>query len=161
MKFLAHDIYQDHNKERRMKNRRYKPLIGMTFWAILVITLILLTAATVCASFDFLALCIVIPVDIFTLYFIVTPLFGYVELREESVFIRFGLIVTREVRYDSIREIVKDHKLYANSMMALKNSLDHVDIKYNRFDVYSVSVVDNDSFIRELEARVTKIKASS
>ena len=144
-----------------MENWRYKPLIGMTFWAILVITLILLTPATVCASFDFLALCIVIPVDIFTLYFIVTPLFGYVELREESVFIRFGLIVTREVRYDSIREIVKDHKLYANSMMALKNSLDHVDIKYNRFDVYSVSVVDNDSFIRELEARVAKIKASS
>ena len=39
-------------------------------------------------------------------------------------------------------------------MLALKNSIEHVDIKYNSFDVTCVSVKDNDAFIKELEERI-------
>jgi hypothetical protein len=38
-------------------------------------------------------------------------------------------------------------------MLSLKNALEHVNIKYNNFDIVSVSVVDNDGFIEELNTR--------
>jgi hypothetical protein len=38
-------------------------------------------------------------------------------------------------------------------MASLKNALEHVNIKYNTFDIVSVSVVDNDGFIEELNTR--------
>ena len=38
-------------------------------------------------------------------------------------------------------------------MTSLKNALEHVNIKYNNFDVVTVSVVGNDEFISELAER--------
>ena len=48
--------------------------------------------------------------------------------------------------------IVKERKFYAESMMSLKNAFEHINIKYNAFDVTTVSVVDNDGFIKMLQA---------
>lgn len=36
-------------------------------------------------------------------------------------------------------------------MLSLKNSLDHINIKYNTFDITSVSVIGNAELIAELE----------
>jgi hypothetical protein len=86
----------------------------------------------------------------------ISPLFGYVELREESIFVKLGFFMKKEIPYNKIRDVEKTRKLYSDSMSALKNSLDHVNIKYNRFDVLSVSVVDNDDLMKRIKARMTK-----
>lgn len=133
--------------------KRYKPLIGKSFYVIWIPTVLLLAVATVLAAFEPIALLIMIPTDLFTLYFLVSALVAYVELREESVYIRFGFIIKREIPYKRIRAVERAHKYYADSMLSIKNALDHVNIKYNTFDVISVSVVGNDELIRELERR--------
>jgi hypothetical protein len=97
-----------------------------------------------------------IPVDLFTLYFFASPFFAYVELREKTLFIKYGFFSKREIPYESIRELKKDRRFYSESMLAIKNSMDHVNIKYNRFDVTSVSVVGNDGFVEKLTARISE-----
>ena len=139
-----------------MENKRYKPLIDKVFWIIWVPTLILLAVATAITAWDIIAFLIMLSVDLFTVYFMISPLFGYVELRENSVFVKLGFFTKREISYKQIRDVEKTRKLYSDSMSALKNSLDHVNIKYNRFDVLSVSVVDNDDLIKRLKVRMVK-----
>ena len=139
-----------------MENKRYKPLIDKVFWIIWVPTLILLAVATAITAGDIIAFLIMLSVDLFTVYFMISPLFGYVELRENSVFVKLGFFTKREISYKQIRDVEKTRKLYSDSMSALKNSLDHVNIKYNRFDILSVSVVDNDDLIKRLKVRMVK-----
>ena len=139
-----------------MESKRYKPLIGKVFWIIWVPTLILLAVATAITAGDIIAFLIMLSVDLFTVYFMISPLFGYVELRENSVFVKLGFFTKREISYKQIRDVEKTRKLYADSMSALKNSLDHVNIKYNKFDILSVSVVDNDDLIKRLKVRMVK-----
>lgn len=141
-----------------MENKRFKPLVDRLFFIIFIPTLVLLIGVTVLACFEPTALLIVLPVDLFCLYFFISPLFGYVELREEAVFIKYGLILKREIAYGRIRAVEKDRKFFSESMMSLKNSFEHLNLKYNSFDVTAVSVVDNDGFLNALQERM---KASS
>lgn len=134
--------------------KRYKPLIDKLFWIIWVPTLILLAATTVISTYDSLACFIMIPTDAFVLYFLISPLFGYVELREDTIFIKYGFIITREIPYDKVRSVSKKRSFIAETMLSLKNSLDHVEIRYNAFDVTSVSVVGNDDLINEINSRI-------
>lgn len=136
-----------------MNNLKYKPKVDKLFWIITLPTAALMLALTVFAAAAPLALVITIIADIFVVYFLVSPLFGYVELRENAVFVKFGLLLKREIPYSKIRSIEKARRWYSDSMMSLKCSLDQVNIKYNSFDVTTVSVVDNDIFIAELTAR--------
>ena len=136
-----------------MENKRYKPLVDKLFYIIASPTVVFLAAMTVISAFEPLSLLITIPTDVFTQYFLVSPLFGYVELREESLFIKYGFILKREIPYAKIRGTVKERSFIAESMLSLKNSFDHVRIKYNTFDVTIVSVVGNDEFVSELENR--------
>ena len=139
-----------------MPQRRYKPKYDKIFWWTWIPTAMLLIAATVIAALEPTALFVLIPTDIFTLYFLFSSLVGYAELRERSVFIKFGFILKREIPYAKIRGVTKERKLYADSTVALKNSLEHLNIKYNVFDIASVSVRDNDEFLSELTARIEK-----
>ena len=139
-----------------MPQRRYKPKYDKIFWWTWIPTVGLLIAATVIAALEPTALFIVIPTDAFTLYFLFSSLVGYAELRERSVFIRFGYILKKEIPYAKIRGVTKERKLYADSTVALKNSMDHLNIKYNVFDVASISVRENDDFLSELTARIDK-----
>ena len=132
-----------------MQNKRFKPKIDKLFWIILIPTSILLLAFTALSFLSPAALFIIIPVDLFTFYFLISPLFGYVELREISVFIKFGFMLKREIPYRTVRSIKKERKIISESMLSLKNSLDHVNIKYNAFDTVAVSVKDNDELIVE------------
>ena len=140
-----------------MENKRYKPLIGKMFFIIWVPTLILLFAATVISASYITALLIILATDIFTLYFLISPLFGYVELREDAVFVKLGFFTTVEIPYNKIRDVVKERKLYADSLISLKNSLDHVNIKYNMFDMLSVSVVDNDELVDMIKTKISDV----
>lgn len=139
-----------------MTYKKFKPKIGRMFYVIWVPTAIFLIAMTAVSFVAPLAFVILLLTDALTLYFLLTSLFGYVELREDSVFVKFGFIAKAEIPYSKIREVTKERKLYADSIMSLKNSLEHVNIRYNRFDVVSVSVTDNDELISEIEARIKK-----
>ena len=141
-----------------MKNQKFKPLFDKTYKSIWISLVVLMALFTALAVFEPTALFVMIPTDLFVLYFFLSPLFGYVELREETVFIRFGFILKREIPYKRIRGITKERKFYSDSMLALKNAMEHVNIKYNTFDVISVSVTDGDGFIRELEKRMIDLK---
>jgi membrane protein YdbS with pleckstrin-like domain len=134
--------------------KKYKPLIDKLYMTILIIIAVLLSSVTVAAAFAPAALLIVLPIDLFTIYHVISPLFGYVELRESSLYIRYGLILSKEIPYGRIRNVSKGRGFYSESMLSLKNALDHVNIKYNTFDMTTVSVRDNDSFINDLSERI-------
>lgn len=139
-----------------MKVKRYKPSLDKTFLITIILTLTLLAASTVVSAFEPISLLITIPVDLFCTYFLISPLFGYVELRDDTVFIKYGFIMTKEIPYSSIRGTAKERKLYSDSTVSLKCSLNHVNIKYNKFDVTSVSVADGDDLIEEINTRIYK-----
>ncbi len=140
-------------------NKIYKPKIDGLFYAIWVPTVALLAVCTVIACTAPIALIIMIATDIFTLYFLISPLFGYVELRENTLFIRYGFFLTREIEYIRIREMKKERKIYTESMLSLKNAMEHVTVKYNKFDITAVSVTDNDDLIINIKARTERLRA--
>ena len=135
---------------------KFKPLIDKLFWIISIPTFVILAIVTTIV-FIFpasAAIIIIILADLATVYFLISPLFGYVELRESTLFIKYGFLMKREIPYDKIRDTVKEHRFISESMLSLKNAFEHVNIKYNTFDVTTVSVTDNDAFITELKARI-------
>lgn len=138
-----------------MKNQRFQPLFDKTYKSIWISLSVLMALFTALAALEPTALFVMIPTDLFVLYFLLSPLFGYVELREEVVFIRFGLILKREILYRKIRGITKERKFYSDSMLALKNAMEHVNIQYNTFDVMSISIVESEAFLQELEKRIS------
>ena len=140
-------------------NKIYKPKIDGLFFAIWMPTVLLLAVSTVIACTSPMALIIMLATDIFTLYFLISPLFGYVELRENTVFIRYGFFLTREIEYIRIREMKKERKIYTETMLSLKNAMEHVTVKYNKFDITAVSVTDNDDLIINIKARTERLRA--
>ena len=60
----------------------------------------------------------------------------------------------KSIPYSKIRGIELERKWYSETMMSLKNSMDHVNIKYNSFDVTAVSVIDNEELVSELKKRI-------
>ena len=140
-----------------MENRMFKPKYDKLFWCIWIPTTVLLLGVTAIGFFAPTSLFVLIPIDLFTFYFLISPLSGYVELREGSVFVRFGFFMTREIPYGKIRALVKERRWYSESMLSLKNAIEHVNIKYNSFDVLTVSVTDSDALILAIEERIAKI----
>ena len=136
-----------------MQNVRLKPKIGKMFYIIWLPTVALLIAITAISFTGLLAFLIMLATDIFTVYFLFSSLVGYVELREKTLFVKFGFFLKREIPYGKIRGVSKERKFYADSLLSIKNTMEHVNIKYNRFDVISVSVVDNDYLVGELNRR--------
>lgn len=137
-----------------MENKRYRPLFDKLYLWMLIPTNILIIAAVVLASVtEPVALTIMLTVFVFVNYFFLSPVFGYVELREEEIFIKFGFFMKRHIPYKSVRGIARARKFYADSMLSLKNSLDHINIKYNRFDMMSVSVKGNDELVEQISER--------
>ncbi len=134
---------------------RYKPKFDKLYlWILIPTALFILTLTTVTAIFEPISLLFTVPVSLFVCYFLVTPAFGYAELKESTLFVKFGFFMKREIPYEKIRGVEKNRKYYSDSMLSLKNSLDHLNIKYNKFDVLSISVRENDEFKRELESRI-------
>ncbi len=137
-----------------MRTKRYNPKIDKLYYLIAIPTAILLIVFTALSALVAKMIFVMLPVDVFAAYFLVSSLFGYVELRENTLFIKYGFILKKEIPYSKIRGVELTRKWYSHSMLSLKNSLEHVNIKYNSFDVTSVSVKDNETFIKELESRL-------
>ena len=137
-----------------MEKKRYLPLIDKLFFIVSIPTLILVGAGVAISVYSIPALLIMCAIALFVLYVLISPLFGYVELDESSLVIKYGFFLKKEIPYTSIRDITRERKFYSDSMLSLKNSLDHVNIKYNKFDITSVSVKSNDELIAELEKRI-------
>ena len=134
---------------------KYKPKFDKLYLWILIPTAILMLSVTaISAIFEPITLLITFPVTLLVVYFLVTPAFGYVELREFSLFVKFGFFMKREIPYEKIRGVEKCRKFYSDSMLSLKNSMEHLNIKYNKFDILSVSVTDNDALTKELEEKI-------
>ena len=136
--------------------KRYRPLVDKLFWITTIIAVSLLLGVTiaVCLYPDGLAVAIVLAVDLLTLYIILSPLFGYVELGEKSLLIKFGLVLKREIPYDRIHGLKKERRTYSESIVSLKNAMEHIDIKYGSYQVVTVSVVDNDELMEEIKSRI-------
>ena len=138
-----------------MEPKKDKPKLDKLFWWISIPSALLILSFTVIpAIFQPSTLFITLPVLILIAYFLITPLFGYVQLRENSLFIKFGFFLKREIPYEKIRGVEKCRKFYSDSMISLKNSMEHLNIKYNRFDMVSVSVIDNDEFKETLMSKI-------
>lgn len=138
-------------------NKKFRPKIDRLFYIVWIPTVLLLSFATAIASIEPLPLLILLATDAFTLYFLVSPLFGYVELRENTLLIKYGFIIKREIAYAKIRDVKKERRWYSDTMLSLKSAVEHVRIKYNSFDVTTVSVSDNDALIAELGWRVASV----
>lgn len=136
-----------------MENVRFKPQIDRLFWFIWIPTVILLAVGTAIACTSAVALLIMLATDIFTLYFLISPLFGYVELRERTMYVKFGFFVSREIEYSRIRAIDIERKWYSESMLSLKCAYEHINVRYNSFDVVTISVRDNAALAAELDRR--------
>jgi hypothetical protein len=67
--------------------------------------------------------------------------------------------MTKEIEYNRIRSVEKDRTAISPSLISLKSSLEHVNIKFNTFDITTVSVKDNDDLIKEITERCRKIKS--
>ena len=139
-----------------MNTKRYKPLIDKYFYIIWVPLSILLIALTILALSEVIALILMILIDVFCWYFMISQLTGYVELRESSMYVRFGFILRKNIPYNKIKEFNKERRIITYSYLSLKNALEHINIKYNKFDMITVSVVNNDDLIKELEERTSK-----
>ena len=133
--------------------KRYKPMVDKLFYIICLPTLALMAVLTLISFPSPLALFIMVLSDLLVLYFLLSPLFGYVELREECLFIKYGLLLKKKIPYNKIRGVERKRSFYSESMMSLKNSFEHLNIKYNTFDVTSVSVKENGELLAELERR--------
>ena len=141
-----------------MDNKKYKPKVDKLFYLVMIPTMIIVLAPVIiCGILVPTTLFITVPILLFTTYFLITTLFGYVELQESSLFIKYGFIMSREIPYDKIRGVEKERSIISTSTLSIKNALDHVNIKYNKFDVTTVSIDDNDDFIIELNKRCGKI----
>ena len=136
-----------------METKRYKPRFDKTYIIIYVATNLFLIAALLIPMLidPHVGVMILFAATLlFVNYFIVSPMLGYVELRDESLYIRFGFVLKREIPYSKIRGIDRHRKFYSDSLLSLKNALGHVNVKYNSFDMVSLSVKDEDDFITEL-----------
>ena len=137
-----------------MKDKRYRPLVDKLFYSLAVTTFLIVFLPTlICGILEPNTLFIMLPIFVFTAYFFVSPLFGYVELRDDVLFIKYGFIMSRSIPYNKIRKIEKERRIISPAIMSIKNALDHVNIKYNTFDLTTVSLKECDSFLEELNKR--------
>ena len=137
-----------------METIRFKPKIDKLFYLIWIPTTVLLVVLTVLSITSLTAILIMACTDVFTFYFMVSSLIGYVELREDHLFIKYGFFLKKSIKYSSIRDIRSERTALSDTLFSLKSSLDHLRIMYNRFDYTVVSVKDNEKLSEEVKKRI-------
>ena len=134
--------------------KRFTPKLDKLYWITLLITNALCIPLALAPFFEPKSLFITIPVLVFVEYFFVSPLFGYVELGEDHIIVKYGFFLKRCIKYSDIRAVIPERSVISESVFSLKSSLDHLRIKYNRFDYTIVSVKDNEDLLEELNKRI-------
>ena len=138
---------------------KFRPRVDKYYLWIAIPTEIFLIVMTVMTLVHFTLFGLVVMLLALALssFFILSPIFfGYAELRDDELFVDFGVFIKRSIPYSKIRAIEKKRRFYSESMLSLKCAIDHVDIKYNRFDTISLSLCNEDKFIAELNKKTAK-----
>ena len=142
---------------KRMRRTLFKPKFDKLYWFITVPTAALTVAVTVLPlalePVSGWAFAVMLLMDAFVAYFLLSPLAGYVELREKTLFIRYGFILKKEIPYDDIRDVTVGRGIISESMVSLKNAMEHVTVKYGAFEVTVVSVDDNLELAENINVR--------
>ena len=138
-----------------MENKRYRPLIDKLYYIPLIFTVLVLVPLTaLTAILDPMMLFFILPIDLFCLYFFVSPLFGYVELKEKTLLIKFGFFLKREIPYGKIRGTSRGRGIIGEAFLTLKYGMEHLHIKYGVCDITTVSVKGNDALDAEIKLRI-------
>ena len=137
-----------------MEKMRFKPKFDRLYWLITIPTSLFILAAIVMCAIVGEGLIIMIPVSALTFYFLFIPFFTYAELTDEGLYIKYGAFIKRTIPYKSIRKIEKGRGIIGEAMLSMKNALDHVTVRYNRFDMTVLSLKSEDIFVKELWERV-------
>ena len=135
----------------------YKPKIDKLYYMIFIPTLLLVIASCVLSLAAPIALIITLSIAITVILLMISPLLGYAELREDTLFIRYGFYIKREIPYSKIRAIKTERKWYSESMISLKYAMDHLIIKYNSFENTTISLENEAEFIDELLSKSSLI----
>lgn len=135
-------------------NKKYKPAIDKLFYIVWIPISIIMIVSTVLSFFNIGSLILMLGIDIFIFYFLFSSISGYVEIREDYLYIKFGFILKKQIPYKVIREVIKERKIYSTSFLSLKNALEHIVIKYNKYDDVTVSIKNNDDLIKEIKKRI-------
>lgn len=134
---------------------RFKPYFDKTFKVVLFLSSALCLMLFVALSFvDFFAMLVCLACALLTAYFIISPLFGYAELRDKTLYVKFGIIMEKEIEYSRITRIKRGRGFYSDSFVSLKNSMEHITVWCGIGESVTLSVVDNDRFATELEERI-------
>ena len=75
------------------KYKKFKPKLDKLFWFIWIPMALLMITLTVLSAFELPSLFIAIAVDVFVFYFMFSSLAGFAELRENSLYVKFGFIL--------------------------------------------------------------------
>ena len=132
--------------------KRYKPRLDRLFYGFAIFTAAIVLGALIPSLYGGGAFAIAVTLGTLILcgYFLISPCFGYAELREETLFVKFGFFLSREIPYEKIYAMEKKHTMVADSILSLKNAMDHLNVKYNRFDLISMSLQNEEDFIAAL-----------
>lgn len=138
--------------------KKYKPKVDKLFYILLVVINVISLAILIIPQLFYLSFesfIFSIIVILFINYFLISPLFGYIEIRETSIFIKYGIILKKEIPFNKIKKLELKKKWYSDSILALKCSIEHVDITFNGYDKTCVSVKENDIFIEDVRRMIT------
>ena len=138
---------------------KFRPRVDKYYLWIAIPTEIFLIAMTVMTlvHFTLFGLIVMLLALALSSFFILSPIFfGYAELRDDELFVDFGVFIKRSIPYSRIRAIEKKRRFYSESMLSLKCAMEHLDIKYNSFDVISLSLCNEDKFIAEVNKKSAK-----
>jgi len=134
--------------------KRYNVAIDKLFFIIWIPVSVIMISLTILSFTEVLAFILLILLDLFVFYFLFSSLSGYVEIYDNYLYIKFGFIIKRKIEYKDIRDVIKERKVYSTSYLSLKNALEHIVIKYNKYDDVTISVKENDDLINELKKRI-------
>lgn len=146
-----------------MENEKFKPKFDILYYSTLIFSSVFLIGVSLIGViFDgaLSVLFVTVPTTLFIGYFLLSPVFGYVELRERCVFVKFGFFLTREIPYEKIRGTTVERKFYSDSIVSLKNAVEHLNIKHGTFDMTTVSVVGNERLAERIMERKNNGKGS-
>ena len=136
-----------------LKSKRYNPKFDKLYYTLLFITFIptlSITLIPVIIAPSTTAIALAVAINVFVAYFFISPIFGYAELRENSLYVKYGFFLKKEIPYKKIRGAEIKRAFLSDAIMSLKNSMEHVNIRYNKFDLTCVSVIENAAFYEEL-----------
>lgn len=140
-------------------NKRFKPKKDKLFYIITIsvnLFLLLVFGIILGLTRKLSSFVILIFVFIFVNYILLSSLFGYVEIKKDVLFIKYGLILRKTIPLEKIKKVELKNKYYSDSFLSLKNSIEHIDITYNTYDKTCVSVVQNSILLEELNKIILK-----